>query len=141
MKQHKIGDSVYYRRSMRSTDAVWGQVVEVQRGLTQGEVLLYIVRPDHDTGARVHISPTAIIDLDGVSEAAGAALERGRQQDRAKSEMLDYLLGELNYYAERDGEIRYTVEPVFGDRPRKARHSVHEIVTRYIAKRDALHTQ
>lgn len=67
-----------------------------------------------------------------VSDAAAAALQRGYDCDRERAGLLDYLIGELQYYAAQGATINYKVEPLYkGATTRRARRDVQDIVNKY----------
>ena len=131
-RTYEVGDSIYFRSD--DVTKLWGKVTQVQYSYPSGQVCRYLVKVDNGPDP-IKVDIHQVIDLQEVADRATAALERSARQDRAKAELLDYLLGVLSYYAERDGQIVYAETNSVMSKY-EARKSVREIVDEYTAKRE-----
>lgn len=77
-------------------------------------------------------------ELERIADQASQALQRGHDHDREKASLLDYLLGELQFYAENGATINYTVQLVDGMKPQKARRDVQALLDNYLHRRQAV---
>jgi hypothetical protein len=104
MKEYKVGDRLLFRKS--DEERAWAEVTHVGTGDPLVPVY-YMVRVEGEVGGFL-IRPSAIVDLEQVSADASAALDRMRERDLKRSDMLMELLGRLGYWASVGGYVRYS---------------------------------